>query len=179
MVFSVREKVWWKKLPWEASSDKFSVWAIRPGGRILREGNLYSGINGFIEEGGCTPFRFTKCDLCVGTMCCVPAVCYHELMCSGSDQAGPGPGDGTVGGEAYEDPPTSDVDENQCGPSDCVLLEENEYGYYFRPKYELLCDDDGYWNVCYNGTVGTVVEIGPATYRCLDDFSWLVSLDAF
>tara|TARA_Y100000310_G_C20701313_1_gene830195 strand:+ start:2506 stop:4593 length:2088 start_codon:yes stop_codon:yes gene_type:complete len=140
------------------STDNAQVWYVKPGSLIERRevGRLWDGLIGPVSN----------CEVCNAADFCVNQ-CSEKRKAS----ADPGIFSFTVGGEWYSG--NSFMLNNHCDDR-CPLLETagaTSGSNYWMPKYELLCDDDGYWNVCNeNGlTVTATVDDTPINYECSHD----------
>jgi hypothetical protein len=138
-------------------ADSPRVWYVKPGSLIEEReaGRLWNGFKGPVLH---------DCNVCnigdFGDFCI--------SKCPASIRASPNPSDSlstdenTIGGEPY----TTDYD-NNCGKSSktrCPLLDDIGTNKYWKPKYEILCDDSGYWNVC--NANGNAINADGVTYTC-------------
>lgn len=128
--------------------DHLSTWYIGAGGRIMTQpdaNDLFTGINGKIA-----------------------GVKQDTSKRKGSPY-GPGP-DGhpeAVGMAQY----SASTGKDNCGDKfhPCNLLERSGTNHKFIPKYELLCDDEGYWKVCEDYVNLAVISAGGVSYFCKEE----------
>jgi hypothetical protein len=120
--------------------DAASVWYIRPGGIIGKEGNMNRGIQESIIAYDCS-------EGVTGD--------FGVSRCNNPDKASPiysAPSLGeyreTIGGTDY----TTNTDDSVCN------------GYIWQPKYELVCADDGQWYTC--GVEGVIKSGSGNEYIC-------------
>jgi hypothetical protein len=136
--------------------DHLSTWYILPGGRIMTwtdANDMLTGIEGKIHSFVLNP------DLYKGR----PT--HHE----GSDDTE----------EVGVTPYSSSTDNNKCGSKyhPCNLLgwRGTPSDYVFVPKYELLCDNEGYWKVCESYVDETIMTADGVSYMCgqNDHLNWI------
>lgn len=123
--------------------DKNALWHVIPGGIIKTEGRLCSGLLTICGSGQ----DYVECD---------------AESCN--DKASPDPNDNeeAVGGVPYVD----NGDDGECNDEECELLAKQNGNYIWRPKYEILCETGGYWNVCNDNNKEVTIEETGKTYTC-------------
>ncbi|MBU90298.1 hypothetical protein CMO94_02050 [Candidatus Woesearchaeota archaeon] len=162
----------------EESNDEDHVasWYIAPGGRIMTSPYelLITGLSGKILavkqsnfKAGASPYNLFTDD--------VFNIETAENGVVGHEEA--------VGGAPYSE----DTGNDNCGSDghSCNLLERDGDNHKFVPKYELLCDEEGYWRVCEEYVSGSTMTVSGAkptddsiTYKCQevnDEWVWAES----
>jgi len=136
--------------------DERAIWKIRPGGIIKKaEGKrLCSGI-------------FTGCG---STKDFIEDVRDVNNKPNGKNKASPYPGyDESVGGAYY----TYESCRDKCEGEKCNLLENIGNEFFWKPRYELLCNNEGQWIVCDDNAADQIIEAGGVDHICNDGNEWI------
>ncbi|MFH0832116.1 MAG: hypothetical protein V1900_00110 [Candidatus Aenigmatarchaeota archaeon] len=136
--------------------DKASVWYIKPGAVIKKNSEkLWDDIKSYMIDFNCQELLTSQgeCDFCI------TSDKGHDY-CIEYEKSGPDPSkkDETIGGAKYTD---KSVD--KCG--DCRLLERNDKGHYWKPKYDLLCSSSG-WIACDEISENDIITVDNKDYMC-------------
>lgn len=137
----------------ENGDDSPRVWYVQPGSLIKNElgGRLSEELKGTIFH-GCSDCGGGSGDFCV-SKCTYSFRASPTVIVAYSEY--------TVGEKPY-----STGSNDNCGSfskTRCPLLDDISYNKYWKPKFDILCDEDGYWNVC---TSASVINVEGVKYTC-------------